>query len=175
VELGCGKAELLLELARRYPERPHVGMDVKSDRMYRPAQIAKTEKRDNIAFVRAHADNIDEVFKPREIGELWITFPDPYPKKRAAKHRLLHPKFLARYRHVLAPNAQVHFKTDNPDLFDWGLEQIEREQDLKISQISHDLHRDKAVNEEAKLPTAYERKFMELGLPIHYVLCRNII
>lgn len=168
LELGCGRAELLIELARQNPGLRFVGMDIKSDRMYRPAERAVAEGLKNIVFVRAHARNLTEIFKAGEVNELWLTFPDPYPKKGAAKHRLLHPNFLVHYGVVMSSGAKLQFKTDNQNLFTWGVEQLEGSDVFEVNLMSDNLHDDKEIDDRIKLLTTYERKFMAEGLKIYY-------
>lgn len=173
LEIGCGTAELSLELARLRPESNFLGVDIKSDRMYKAALKAKAERLDNIAFVRANIKLLPEIFKSKEISEIWLTFPDPYPKKRAAKHRLLHPEFLAIYHELLASGGQLHFKTDDNNLFKWSLEQLLASH-FRIVQTSSDLHSDETVEDSAIIKTDYEKKFMANNLNIKYCLAEKV-
>ena len=170
LELGCGKAELLLELARRHPKCKFVGIDIKSDRLWKPGQIALEEKLTNVVFLRANARQLTDIFKPETIEQLWLTFPDPFPKKRASKHRLTHNNFLSIYYDLLIKNGQIHFKTDNRALFDWSIEEIASSNKFEIVQQNGDLHNDPSIPEEAKILTTYEKGFITQGLKINYLL-----
>jgi tRNA (guanine-N7-)-methyltransferase len=167
VEVGAGSADLSVGLARLYGSRNFVAIDVKSDRLYTGAKIALGEKLDNIVFVRAQLRQMSDLFRPDSIRELWVTFPDPFPRDKQAKHRLTHPNFLKMYRDLLADDGVLRFKTDNRELFLWSLEQLVAE-GWRIGELSFDLHESELPN-EYKITTYYERKFMTQGIPINYV------
>ncbi|SRR6266498_2083805 len=167
VEIGSGTADLSVALAKLCQDRNYVAIDVKSDRLYKGAKIALTEKLTNIVFVRAQLRQLGALFEPGSIDELWITFPDPFPRDKQAKHRLTHPGFLWTYAGLLAPAGVLRFKTDNRELFLWSLEQLVTEGwDLK--ELCFDLH-GSTLPEQYKNTTHYERKFMAVGMPINYV------
>ncbi|MCA9328518.1 tRNA (guanosine(46)-N7)-methyltransferase TrmB, partial [Candidatus Saccharibacteria bacterium] len=138
VELAAGNAQFSLELARRHPEMDFIAVDIKSDRLYTSAKKALEEEVNNIAFVRAHINEVEELFDENSVDEIWITFPDPHPKKRSAKHRLTHTHFLQLYRNILKRGGVLKFKTDNRDLFNWSLEQFVTDNCLP-SELSFDL------------------------------------
>jgi len=167
VELGAGTADLTLALARQQPDTQFVAVDVKADRLYKGAKAAREQGLAHVAFVRAPAERLVEVFAPASVAELWLTFPDPFPRTRQAKHRLTHPQFLHIYQSLLAPGGIVRFKTDSHDLFTWSLEQIIFD-GWQIRELSFDLHRSE-LPAEYKLTTTFERKFMAQNLPTHYV------
>jgi tRNA (guanine-N7-)-methyltransferase len=168
-ELGCGKAAFSYEMARRYPERNFVGVDLKMDRMWHAAQQAQVEERDNLAFLFSHLLQLDQSIAPGEADELWITFPDPFPKKRQAKHRMINPPFLKLYQRALRPGGKVHYKTDNRELFLYSLEVFVRQGNVRLHQLSFDLHEDDAIAEDVKIMTHYEQAFVAMGKPINYV------
>lgn len=122
VEIGAGTADLSVGLARTHQNRNYVAIDVKSDRLYKGAKIALAERLTNIVFVRAQLRQMQALFEPGSIDELWITFPDPFPRDKQAKHRLTHPSFLQTYAKLLAHDGVLRFKTDNRELFLWSLE-----------------------------------------------------
>jgi tRNA (guanine-N7-)-methyltransferase len=169
VEVGCGKAELLLELARKYPSRKFIGVDIKSDRLYRPGKTAILDKLTNVTFIRAHAANLSDIFKPESVDELWLTFPDPFPKKRSAKHRLTHSTFIALYHQLLSPGGRILFKTDNLSLFMWSIDEIQQSGLFKIVKTSYDLHSEIVEDDEVRIQTTFERRFISQGLKINYL------
>lgn len=124
LELGAGTGLFSVELASRNPRKMFLACDVKADRLQKGARIAEEKQLANISFLRAHANQLEEILAPNGLKEIWLTFPDPYPKKRQAKHRLTHPSFLGIYQKLLGKNGQLYFKTDNRALFDWSLEQL---------------------------------------------------
>ncbi|MGH7196836.1 MAG: tRNA (guanosine(46)-N7)-methyltransferase TrmB [Candidatus Saccharimonadales bacterium] len=167
VEIAAGSADLSVELAKQYPRRHFVGVDIKSDRLYTGAKRALEKDIKNIAFVRAQLDKIEDLFARHSIKELWITFPDPFPRKKQAKHRLTHPSFLQQYRNILDDGGIIRFKTDNRELFLWSLEQLIA-QNWDIKELNFDLH-ESDLPDEYKITTYYERRFMAEGTPINYV------
>lgn len=113
LELGCGNGDYTLGLARLFPDKNFIGIDIKGARMWRGAKTALNEGLTNAAFLRTEIELIDLCFAQHEIDEIWITFPDPQIKFKRAKHRLTHPNFLDKYAHILAPNGKIHLKTDS--------------------------------------------------------------
>lgn len=168
-ELGCGKAAFSYEMARRHPERNFVGVDLKMDRMWKPATQALDEGLTNLAFLFSHLMQLPDKIAPSEADELWITFPDPYPKNKQAKHRMLNPPFLRQYQRVLRPEGHIHYKTDNLELFHFSLEVFVREGTLRFHELTFDLHADERIHPDVKIQTDYERQFIEMGKPINYV------
>lgn len=168
-ELGCGHGSFSLELAHRYPQRNFLGVDLKPTRMYRSAKQALAEETNNIAFLQQDLKRITESIGENEIDELWITFPDPFPKNRQAKHRMVNPDFLAQYRQILKPGGSLHYKTDNRPLFLYSLEVFVREAGLQLKELSFNLHEEERLSEDYKVLTEYEKKFLEMGVEINYV------
>lgn len=166
LELAAGNAQFSLELARRHPEFNFIAIDIKSDRLYTSAKRALEEGVANIAFVRAHINELGELFERGSIYEIWLTFPDPFPKKRSAKHRLTHPEFLRQYRRILQGNGKLKFKTDNRELFLWSLEQFVAES-WQLQELTFDLH-ESNLSDEYKIKTYYEEKFTAIGLPTNF-------
>ncbi len=167
VEIGAGTADLAVELARRYPDERFIACDIKSDRLYTGAKQALAEKLDNVCFLRLEMRKISEVLPDHIADTVWITFPDPYPRKKHAKHRLTHPTFLKMYQQLLKPGGVLYFKTDNQKLFDWSVEQFEAE-GWKLKDITRNLH-DSKLHDDFKITTAFERRFMAEGQPMHFL------
>ena len=113
LELGCGKGEYTVEMARRCPEKNHIGVDIKGARLWRGAKSATEEGLDNVAFLRTRIDFIENCFGENEVEEIWITFPDPQIKYKRAKHRLTHPEYLLKYAKLLKPGGTVNLKCDS--------------------------------------------------------------
>lgn len=167
VEIGAGTADLSVGLARQDAAGNYVAIDVKSDRLYTGAKVALSEGLKNIVFVRAQLRQMDELFAAHSIAELWVTFPDPFPRGRQAKHRLTHPKFLQTYKRLLAPDGILRLKTDNRQLFLWSLEQMVAE-GWRIRELSFDLH-ESDLSDSYKITTHFERKYIAQGVPISCV------
>jgi tRNA (guanine-N7-)-methyltransferase len=167
LELAAGSAEFSLELARRHPDKNFVAIDIKSDRLYTSAKKAQEGDIKNIVFVRMNLIELGEVFVDNSVDEIWITFPDPHPKKRSAKHRLTNKSFLRQYRNILKAKGEIKFKTDNTDLFNWSLEQFVAD-NWQIHELSFDLH-ESDLPDDYKIKTAYERKFTAKGIVTKFV------
>ncbi|RMG56138.1 MAG: tRNA (guanosine(46)-N7)-methyltransferase TrmB [Bacteroidetes bacterium] len=174
LELGCGKAEFSLGMAARYPERNFLGIDLKPDRLHDAAQRALARGLENVAFLCLNLLELDQYFAENEAAEIWITFPDPFPKSRQAKHRMVNPPFLRQYRQVLAPEGTLYYKTDNLDLFHYSLEVFVREPGLHLQALSFDLHADEQVPDFARIETHYEQKFREMGTRINFAAMRFV-
>lgn len=169
LEIAAGSAQFSLELARRHPETNFIAVDIKSDRLYTSAKKALEEGVKNIAFIRLHLAEVANIFGENSVDEIWLTFPDPFPRDRSAKHRLSHPSFLRQYRSVLKETGKLRFKTDNRNLFLWSLEQLVAER-WHISELSFDLHESNLPN-DYKIKTHYEERFTKEGIPTNYTTC----
>lgn len=167
VEVGAGTGLFSVELATRSPHRQFVAVDVKADRLQKGAREAKARNLVNIRFLRARADQLAECFKATSLERLWLTFPDPFPKARSAKHRLAHPQYLALYASLLDVQGSFCFKTDDPQLFCWSLEQLVG-QGWALDQLSFDLH-ESGLTDTYKIMTTYERRWTSEGKPTHFV------
>lgn len=166
LEVGAGTADLSVELAHKYKNQLFIATDVKADRLVQGAIKAKSLGLGNILFVRANTCNLLNLIEPRSISNLWITFPDPMPKDRQEKHRLVNSYFLRIYKDLLGDGGQVLFKTDDRNLFNYGLEQIVNASG-QIDALSFDLHASD-LKDEYKITTVYERKFIKAGKPINF-------
>lgn len=174
LELGCGKADLGYGLAENHPEWNILGVDIKAVRMWTAAKKALENDLENIGFLRCDIHQVKEYFGENEANTIWVTFPDPFPRKKHTKNRLTERKFLHQYLHILHPEGKVHFKTDNDVLFAWTLrhfDQVNQDGDLKITVHgkTDDLHDSEFLNEDTGLITDYERRFLEMGQQINYV------
>ena len=125
LELGCGKGEYTVALAKQHPDCNYIGIDIKGARFWRGAKTALEEKLTNVVFIRTQIELINHVFAENEVSEIWLTFPDPQLKFKRTKHRLTNPDFLAKYQAVLSPKGIVHLKTDSPLLYNFTLKVIE--------------------------------------------------
>ncbi len=167
LEVGAGTGYFGVSLAGAAPAKQVVAFDVKADRLQQGARLATEKALVNIRFLRARADQLEVLFEPSSIEEIWVTFPDPFPKDRAAKHRLTHPHFLRTYQKLLKKNGALYFKTDAKQLFDWSLEQLVAE-GWVIDELSFDLH-ESSLDSAYKVETTYEKRFRSQGIPINFV------
>ena len=167
LEVGAGTGLFSVELAARYPDKLFVAIDVKADRLQKGAYIALEKDLDNIYFIRARADQIGDLFALSTLVNIWVTFPDPFPKKRAAGRRLTHPYFLRRYAQLLQPGGELLFKHDDRDFFCWSLEQLVAEK-WQITELSFDLH-ESSLDDEYKIMTTYEQRWLNEGKAINFM------
>lgn len=170
LELGCGKGEYTVGLGRQYTEKNFIGIDRKGARIWRGAKTAHEEGLDNIRFLRIHIDKIDQFFAPGEVSEIWITFPDPQPQKSRMRKRLTSPKFLNRYKNILAPGGIIHLKTDSQLLHEYTLEVIAEESHNLLFKTNNLYQQPENQNDPILgIRTFYESMFLEQGMPITYL------
>ena len=175
LELGCGKGDYTVALARIHPDRNYIGVDIKGARMWRGAKTSNEEQMHNVAFLRTRIELIEQFFAPEEVSEIWITFPDPQPKKEMK--RLTSERFLSYYKHLLRPGAPIHLKTDSQELHDYTLNEVIPAGGYRVEYATQDLYATPAADhpeipslQEAQMTqTFYERMFLAEGKPITYL------
>lgn len=171
LELGCGKGEYTVSMASRWPDKNFIGIDIKGARMWRGARESHRRKLPNAAFLRTRIEFTGSFFAPGEIDEIWLTFPDPQPKRKREKKRLSGPVFLNLYRQYLRDGGLVHLKTDNREFFDYTMSVTEIN-GLEIVTAVTDLYREKPGDPLLTIRTHYEDIFLKQGLPITYLTFR---
>ena len=173
LELGCGKGEYSVGLAKHFPNKNFIGVDIKGARMFVGAKQSIADQMSNVAFLRTRIDFIEEYFAENEIDEIWLTFSDPQPKK--PNKRLSAPPFIERYRKILKQGGVVHMKTDSNVLFEYTEEQI-NEQPYECLELTWDLYGelpeniDPVTRDIFHIKTHYEELFTARGATIKY--CR---
>lgn len=171
LELACGKGEYALGLARLYPNRNLIGVDLKGNRLWVGARTALREDLQNVAFLRTQIDKIGDYFTADEVAEIWITFPDPQLRMSRAKKRLTHPKFLRLYQQILVPGGYIHLKTDSPALYEFTKLVIDL-YDIELLEDRPDLYTDKDLPEVLKIKTHYESLDIAGSSKVHYLKFR---
>ena len=172
IEIGMGKGRFLMGMAEQNPDTDFIGIEKYSSVLLRAIQKLEAKPMENVRLVRMDAEYITDVFAPGEVDIIYLNFSDPWPKDRHAKRRLPSRQFLARYDSFLKPDGRIEFKTDNRELFDFAVEEV-NESVFEIKAISYDLHAD-SVMSEGNIMTEYEEKFSGLGNPIYkYILERK--
>ena len=172
VEIGAGTGLFCVELAMRHPDQIFVAIDVKADRLQKGAYEAIEHGLDNVYFVRARADQIDRLFDAKSLRAIWLTFSDPYPKKRAAGRRMTHPTFLVKYQQLLATDGGFYIKHDNPDFFKWSLEQLVTT-GWTIDELSFDLH-ESNLSDDYKILTTYEQRWLGEGRITQFARAKHL-
>ena len=165
IEIGMGKGRFIYDLASQNPDINYIGIEKYSSVLLRAIQKMEENPIDNLIFIRMDAENITEVFQDKEIDRIYLNFSDPWPKDRHAKRRLESRQFLERYKKILKDGGLIEFKTDNNDLFDFALEEVEAA-GWKMLSFTRDLHNDDVLS-EGNVMTEYEEKFSAMGNPIN--------
>lgn len=173
LELGCGRGEYTVGLARLFPDVNFIGVDIKGARMWSGATDALNEKLGNVAFLRTNIEVIDRFFAPSEVQELWLTFSDPQMKN--VRKRLTGTMFMERYRRFLVDDGVVHLKTDSNFLFTYTACMAEHNS-LPVLFKTEDLYHTEGIDEGTKrilgIQTYYESQWIERGLNIRYMKFR---
>lgn len=170
IEVGAGTGLFSVELAAIHPELNYVAVDVKGDRLQVGAHEAETRGLTNVQFVRARADQLDELFVSHSVQHIWLTFPDPFPKTRSAGRRLTNPTFLSTYTKTLQKGGSLYLKHDSLAFFHWSLEQLVA-CGWHIEELSFDLH-ESDLSDDYKVKTTYETRWLGEGLVTNFVRAR---
>ncbi len=170
LEIGCGKGEYTIGLAKTYPTKNFIGIDIKGDRMWKGAKEALEEGIHNAAFLRIQAERVNYFFENNEVSGIWLTFPDPQPRGSRMKKRLSSPQFLNRYRNILKPFSPIHLKTDNKALYEYSLDIIQSEGHTLLFATS-DLYSVTSPDEPLLhgIQTYYEQMYLSEGVSIKYL------
>ena len=172
LELGCGKGEYTIGLAKHNSDKNFIGIDIKGARFWRGAKTAIEEGLTNVAFIRTQIELLDLLFNKDEVSEIWITFPDPQIKYKRTKHRMTNQGFLEKYKEILVPNGLVHLKTDSEFMHGYTLGLL---QGLghEIIYANHDVYKNEGSPKEVLgIQTFYENQYLEKGKPITYIQFR---
>lgn len=169
LELGCGKGEYSIALAKRYPNKNFIGIDVKGARFWRGAKTALQEGINNVAFLRTQIELIDYAFANHEVDEIWITFPDPQIKYKRTKHRMTNTEFLQRYKKILKPEGIVNLKTDSEFMHGYTLGLLHGE-GHEVLYANHNVYKQEGSPDEVtSIQTHYESIYLEKNKPITYI------
>lgn len=169
LELGCGKGEYSVELARRFPNTNFIGVDIKGSRFWRGAKTAIEENLPNVTFLRTQIELIENCFALNEVDEIWITFPDPQIKYKRTKHRLTNEEFLARYKNILKPEGIINLKTDSEFMHGYTLGLLHGA-GHNVLYANHNVYKNEGSPEVVTaIQTFYESQYLEQNKPITYI------
>ncbi|MDA9584296.1 tRNA (guanosine(46)-N7)-methyltransferase TrmB [Flavobacteriaceae bacterium] len=169
IELGCGKGEYTIDLAKKNPDKNFIGIDIKGARFWRGAKTALEDNLGNVAFVRTQIELVDFIFDKEEVDEIWITFPDPQIKYKRTKHRMTNHAFLKKYDHILKKDSVINLKTDSEFMHGYTLGLLHGE-GHEIVHANHDVYKDYySPDEVTGTQTFYEKKYLEKGKAITYI------
>ena len=163
VELGTGKGDFITQSAEINPSINFIGLEMEAEVILKAARKIQEKNLSNVKLFVFNVNDIEEIFAENEIDRIYINFCDPWPKKRHAKRRLTYITFLQKYKKILVPGGEIHFKTDNRALFDFSLEQFALA-NFKVSELTYDLH---ANEPPENIRTEYENRFSAAGVPIN--------
>ncbi|MCE7923715.1 MAG: tRNA (guanosine(46)-N7)-methyltransferase TrmB [Haliscomenobacteraceae bacterium CHB4] len=169
LELACGGGEYTVGLARQFPDRNFIGVDVKGNRLWKGAKTALEQHLANAAFLRTRIEIIEHFFAPGEVSEIWITFPDPFPRASKENRRLTSPFFHEKYRQILRPGGLVHLKHDDPDFYQFTLDTIAADPLCTLIYNSDDIYAGPLPYPELAIQTLYESHHLAAGKKIKYV------
>jgi tRNA (guanine-N7-)-methyltransferase len=172
VELACGRGEYSVNLAKKFPEKNFIGVDIKGERIWKGSTLAIENQLTNVAFLRTPILLIENFFEPGEIDEIWITFPDPRPRKRDIKRRLTSPRYMDIYKKLVKQGSYIRLKTDNTPLYSYTLEETQSRNDINDLQFTDDLYSSELRNECFDIKTRYEEMFAAKGEKIKYMRFR---
>ena len=169
LELGCGKGEYTVALAKKYPNKNVIGIDIKGARFWRGAKTALEEGLPNAAFLRTQIELVDDAFANNEVDEIWITFPDPQIKYKRTKHRMTNSGFLKRYKNILKPDGVVNLKTDSEFMHGYTLGLLHGE-GHEVLYANHNVYKQEGSPEDVTgIQTFYESQYLEQNKPITYI------
>ena len=169
LELGCGKGEYTVALAKKFPDQNFIGIDIKGARFWRGAKTALEEGILNAAFLRIQIELVEYAFDIEEVDEIWITFPDPQIKYKRTKHRMTNPHFLQRYKKILKPDGIIHLKTDSEFMHGYTLGLLQGE-GHEIIYANHDVYKNEGSPEEVTdIQNFYEEQYLEQNKPNTYI------
>lgn len=169
LELGCGKGEYSVNLAKAYPNTNFLGIDIKGARFWRGAKTALEENLHNVGFLRTQIELVDHIFDENEVDAIWITFPDPQLKYKRTKHRLTNESFLLKYKKILKPGGYVHLKTDSQFMHGYTLGLLHGLKE-EVEYAHHDVYGSQGAPEAVtNIQTFYEKGYLEEGKKITYI------
>lgn len=169
LELGCGKGDYTIQLAKRYPQNFYIGFEKKGERVWRGAKTCLDENIPNTCFIRSDIAHINDYFSEPIIDEIWITFPGPFPKDKHENRRLTALPFLQRYGKLLKPNHVIHLKTDHIGLFEYTLDLVSQNPNLQLINSQQDIHNSPHNILDLDILTDFENKHLKKGKTINYL------
>lgn len=168
LEVGCGHGDYSVELAKKFPQRNFIGIDIKGARIFSGAMKALNLNLNNVAFIQARVEKLIEIFHKKSIEEIYIPFPDPHTRRTSQKRRLISPFFLDIYKQLLIDSGLLHFKTDDENLFHFAVKSIS-DSGCKIIHSTENLYGDIEVLIDSEIITSYERHYINEGRKIKYI------
>lgn len=170
IELGCGKGEYSVGMAKMFPNKNFIGIDIKGDRLAVGSENAFELELNNVAFLRTNILELESFFDKNEVSEIWITFPDPRARLRDAKRRLTHERFLNYYKNILKEKSLIYLKTDNIDFFNFSIDSL-KSFGITYIEITNDLYNSDLKDISLGIKTRFEEIFVNKGFKINFLRC----
>jgi len=169
LEIGCGYGEYTTNLAKKNKDRNYIGIDIKGSRIWKGSKESKEENLLNVIFLRIRIEEIRDFFSKGEVDKIYIIFPDPRPKKRDAKKRLVDKNFMLNYSHILKNNGKIILKTDDVKLFDFCIKNIKNHLKHKNLRFTADYYKSKLFLKKTNIKSNYEKKYLSINKKIKYL------
>lgn len=169
LELGCGKGKFISEIAEKNKDKNYCVLDLDTNAIVYATRKIKDLELFNVRAIPTNIEKIDEFFNKDSISRIYINFCNPWPKKRHHKRRLTHPNFLNKYKNLLKEEGEIHFKTDDDDLFNTSVEYFS-ENGFEVILATYDLAN---FDYPQNIETEYERKFKGLGINIKFLIAKK--
>jgi len=166
LEIGCGDADYSRSMAIEYPTFNYIGIDIRGARIWNASKKVEENDLKNVAFIIARAEFITEIFQEFKFQEIWIPFPDPFPRDRNEGRRLVAPSFIERYKRILKPDAIVNLKTDDDGLYEYGNEILAQQRNVEIVRNINNLYLENNLSFKEQIKTKYELKHLKDGKTI---------
>lgn len=173
LELGCGKGEYTVGLAKLFPDKNFIGIDIKGDRIAVGSNQAIELGLSNVGFLRTKVHDLIDFFNLEEVSEIWITFPDPHSLHSGIRRRMTNERFLKIYKSLLNKDGVLHLKTDNEPFFDYSVESLNKFGVLNFIHTK-DLYKSDLNIIHYGIKTRFEEKFTAKGFNINYLSCQFI-
>ncbi len=174
LELACGRGEYSLGLSKMYHQINIIGIDIKGARIWKGATQSQSLENNRVAFIRSKIELIDHYFNPGEVSEIWITFPDPFPRNSKSNRRLISNYFLKIYANLITIDGLLHLKTDDDNLFEFALEELKNSDLFELQYSNSDIYSSELFHPALEIKTYYEKMHLELGRKIKYIQARKI-
>lgn len=171
LELGCGQGEYTLALALKNPKQKFIGVDIQGERLWRAARQVQLNGLHNVFFLRIQIENLLKYFPAKSIAKIWLTFPDPFPRRKHSKKRLTSPRFLEMYKKILKDKGQLNLKTDDLNLLEYSIDSLQTT-GWQITKKIKNLYNQPLIKEELKISTRFEKKHLTAGKKIYYLKAR---
>ncbi len=172
LELACGRGEYTTGLAKLFPGKNHIGIDIKGERLWNGSLKAIEAKLTNVAFLRTFILELASFFDEDEVDEIWLTFPDPRPKDKDEKRRLTSKRFIEIYNQILRAGGWVKLKTDSTSLLEFTLEELDQRNDIIDLTYTLDLAKSELLEDHHGITTRYEQMYLAMGKEIKYLKFR---